>query len=246
MPLELRFESAPDGGYVGVTAASPVHPGPIATMNAGSSNLPIYFQVGGSGVNGAFQAALGPAETRRVNAELTRRYEARFGEGSRQRHAHARRSDVLTTLYVPLSPGEGEVDVSVRGMLYAVGPVLGRGGLAGQRAAYRSIYADAMAAVCVANRDEGAGIEAIRLVLVSTGIYAQGLPPEARSALSADAATLALEGLADGTRAFDAAHQPGTLLVNCGGDKELLAFACAALRLDLPLRLDPEAPLRAP
>jgi hypothetical protein len=59
MKFGILFESKNSNDCVGVMEESSLIRGPIASQNAGSTNQTIYYQVGGSGVNGFFATALG-------------------------------------------------------------------------------------------------------------------------------------------------------------------------------------------
>ena len=77
---------------------------------------------------------------------------------------------------------------------------------------YRQIYVDAFSAVASANKNAGAGkqIDAIRLTMLSTGIYA-GTDP---LAIAREAAGLILDAVEAAAQLTDAASLPLTMLIN--------------------------------
>jgi hypothetical protein len=77
--IRFFFESNEQGRYVDVLADSPCISGAVVSQNTGSTNSGIYNQVGGVGLNGAFERALGPQQVARVNKELQISHDAMFG-----------------------------------------------------------------------------------------------------------------------------------------------------------------------
>jgi hypothetical protein len=54
LEIAFRFESTEERRYVGVLENSGLVSGTVVTQNAGSTNVGIYYQVGGGGLNGVF------------------------------------------------------------------------------------------------------------------------------------------------------------------------------------------------
>ncbi|MCA9539525.1 MAG: hypothetical protein KC620_11595 [Myxococcales bacterium] len=226
--LQFRFESAPEGGYQGIFKASRLVDGAIAVQNAGSSNPGLYYQVGGSGLNGLFARGLDSARAlASVNAALVKAYDARFGVGAWRRDAAKPPAEArLTSLQVSLPRSPEAIDPEVSAMMYSVGPVLGPAGLT-DPATYAAIYADAFAEIARSHA-EGHAIAGLRITMLSTGIYAARVadPP----ALFAQAAACIVDGLLAATRAHPELAKV-IVLINTEAhpsSKERVAFARAA------------------
>jgi hypothetical protein len=241
MEIHVRFESN-NGGYVGVLSNSNIAAGNLVSQNAGSSTLGIYYQVGGAGLNGRFMAALGPEQTDRVNKALEAAYNAKF---------HPRTWSVdkgnnsanppLTSFLVPVdAAGCAQGQDQIVGMIYSVGPQLTKDGITDERQ-YRGIYIDAFAAVANANANAGGNrIAAVRIAMVSTGIYAEGVRNP--TALYDTSARCILDGIQEAAAPAVEAHLPPTVLVNSatkpdGTSNEIDSFTHAAK--DRGLRVDP-------
>ena len=247
---QLCFESDAKLHYMNVLADSPVATGLVATQNAGSSNPGLYYRVGGGGRNGDFEAGFGPALCQSINAALVTLYDQRFGQGSWEADKDSARQDRLTSFYVPVPrplplprPGPPVVPIGDRiaAMVYSVGPVID-GGVIADRDQYRGIYAAALDSVAAANRDAvpAQRIDALRLTMLSTGIYSQGLSAAQAAALARDAATLILEAIAVAASGPHAADMPAMILINTAKpvSKEIDAFTHAANERGLSVTAD--------
>ncbi len=212
--------------FVDVLADSAVWPGIFASQNAGSSNPSIYYQVGGSGVNGQFFDAIASSgELDSVNQRLIDAYDRQFGVGAYQQDSARQRRDRLTSLWIPLPSGKGKIGTKVAGMIYSVGPVLGVDGIT-DRLGYAKIYEDAILAI---QRAEPA-IECLRIVMLSCGVYARNVKDKAR--LFIDAAECILDGIQTGVHRTSPECSP-TILINHrigpdGASTERDAFLAAA------------------
>jgi hypothetical protein len=127
-------------------------------------------------VNGFFAAALGDGEKSesetRANDALRVAYDAKFGDGAWQRDQKAA-NPPLTSFFVPVDAARcAHAGDQIVGMVYSVGPKLRSAGITDEHE-YRSIYTDAFAAVVNANAG-GNQIAAVRITMVSTGLYAGG------------------------------------------------------------------------
>ena len=101
-------------------ANSSLIPGAVVSQNAGSTNPGIYYQVGGGGLNGIFERALGPQQVVSVNNQLQIAYDAKLGEGRWAKDSKEPPSHLpLTSLLVPVEAGNNCI-----GMMYSVGPML--------------------------------------------------------------------------------------------------------------------------
>jgi hypothetical protein len=240
MPFNVQLESDSKSHYVNVLADSVLVKGPVATQNAGSSNRGIYYQVGGGGRNGDFADGFGPRLCDLMNQALVSAYDERFGAGSWQADNAAARGDRLTSFYVPIprplpvprpAPPIPPVGDRIAGMVYSVGPIIHQG-VIGDRDQYRQIYVDALDSVAAANRAAASNgrIEALRITMLSTGIYSAGLPAAQATALARDAATLILDALAAAAAGPAVADLPATILINTATpvSKEIDAFTYAA------------------
>ncbi len=237
MLVKIRFESH-DRDYVAVLSDTHVATtGKLASQDAGSSNPGIYYQVGGGGVNGLFADALGASETKIVNTALVAAYDAKYGAGSWPRDSGGGANSPLTSFFVPVDPANStKVGSRVAGIVYSVGPVLGRQGIT-DKAQYRSIYTDGFTAVADANA-AGAGVTAVRITMLSTGIYAQHV--DDRTLLFDTSAALILDAVDAAAAASAAADFPDTVLVNAridanGKGKEVDAFTNAARARGVPV-----------
>lgn len=151
-------------------ANSSLIPGAVVSQNAGSTNPGIYYQVGGGGLNGIFERALGPQQVVSVNNQLQIAYDAKFGEGRWAKDSKEPPSHLpLTSLHVPVEAGNNCI-----GMMYSVGPMLTRHGLTApsEKSRYTQIYADAINEI--ANTDSN--INAFRITMLSSGIYRGDAP----------------------------------------------------------------------
>jgi hypothetical protein len=236
MKIDIRFESDHDNphkdrNYVGVLADSALTSGLIASQNAGSTLHGIYYKVGGGGANGLFEAALGSLVTA-VNRSLATAYDERYGNGAWDADAKQARTDRLTSFYIPIPrprPADATVGERVAGMLYSVGPQLQ--GKIVDRDAYRSLYLDALDKVAAVNRGATERIAALRITMLSTGIFGGTSDPAEMTALARDAAALILDALEAAMKGPHAADLPGTILVNAPenkASKERDAFSNAA------------------
>ena len=226
--MRFRFESNSSGNYVGILSDSTVVNGNLVSQNAGSSNIGIYYQVGGGGLNHVFDSALNKAgQLSQVNASLKTKYDVKYGDGAYQADAMSGRVDRLTSLLINLRPGASGIGGRAVGMIYSVGPVLGAAGIT-NRAQYAQIYTDAIAQIAAANANENASIEGMRITMLSTGIYAQSVDDPQQ--LISDSAQLIVEGVANGVAA-NPSHGPITILINASsdhGNKEHTAFAAVS------------------
>lgn len=236
--IRFRFESSETGRYVPTLGNSKIVSGAIATQNAGSSNVGIYYQVGGGGINGLFAAALTAAgQLEAVNAALVHAYDARFGPGAwaRDRDAPPGSSPPLTSLLIPLTPGVGPVGSAVTGMMYSVGPILGAQGIT-DAAAYAVIYTDAMAEIS-RSRAAGHSLTGLRIAMLSTGIYASRVDDPA--ALFADSAACIINGIVSAATK-DPSLSNVTILINTDDHpdtppaKERDGFNTAAEQFGIP------------
>jgi hypothetical protein len=236
-PIRFRFESSATRGYVPILGDSALVQGPIASQDAGSSNVGIYYQVGGGGLNYRFEQALQAAgQLDAANAALVQAYDARFGPGAWARDAPSGggASPPLTSFLIPLTPGAGPVGARVTGLMYSVGPVLGTQGIT-DPAAYAAIYADAMAEVG-RYRAAGHALAGLRITMLSTGIYATTVHDP--KALFVTAAASIIDGIAGAVKA-DASLADLTILINTDdtatAPKERYGFDTAATHLGLAL-----------
>src|SRR3954452_8028339 len=105
--FDVLFETTPKDKWVGVLDDSALITGPIASQNAGSINVGMYYRVTGAGMNGLFAAPLrASGQLDDVNAMLRRGYDACYGSGAwkQDSNGHPPRADRLTTLFVELDP----------------------------------------------------------------------------------------------------------------------------------------------
>ena len=221
--INFIFESTAQGSYVDVLACSAKLEGCISTQNAGSSNAGIYYQVGGGGLNGIFTAALSNAGVLSdVNHELINCYNARYGEGSYDDDKDSASQERLTTLLVGLPRGSG-IGSKVIAMSYSVGPKLSAEGIT-NRDQYAGIYRDAVAQCAGWNKTRDSKIDALRITMLSTGIYARNVDNPTK--LMHDSAELIIKGVHDAVMQ-DLENAPNTILINSRythGDKERSAF----------------------
>lgn len=236
MEIHVRFESN-GGSYVPVLSNSTVAKGDLVSQNAGSSNGDIYYKVGGGGLNGFFRDALGTDQTKAVNDALEAAYEAKFGAGAWKRDQTRRAADPpLTSFLVPVDAAScAKAGNQIVGMIYSVGPKLTSVGITDEKQ-YRGIYTDAFAAAVNANA-HGKRIAAVRITMVSTGLYASGGD---QTALYDTSARLILDGIQEAASAAAEAHFPGTVLVNNeaksdGANKEVDSFTHAAKARGVPV-----------
>jgi len=235
MEFNLLFESSPKRGYVGVLADSALVKGLIASQDAGSSNGDIYYQIGGGGLNGFFASALGPM-CAGVNRALVDAYDAHFGAGAWKADSEVGRRDRLTSFYIPLAgprPALAQVGERVAGLVYSVGPVLHK--VIVDRDGFRAVYVDALNAVAAANRNasDDQRIDALRITLLSTGIYGNTETDEEAALLARDVASVVLEALVAAGTQPQAQDLPTTILINTNyagpnESKEVDAFSHAA------------------
>ena len=235
--INFIFESTAQGNYVDVLACSGELGGNLSTQNAGSSNPGIYYQVGGGGLNGIFDAALSNAGILSdVNDDLIRSYDGKYGAGSFDSDKNSSRQDRLTTLQVELPRGSG-IGSKVIAMSYSVGPILGAGGIV-DRDQYAGIYTDAINQCTAWNKTHTEKIDGLRITMLSTGIYARSVDDPTK--LMRDSAELIIKGVIKGVQQ-DKANAPGTILVNSRhshGDKERIAFK--SLYQDIQLGISPQ------
>lgn len=235
--VRFRFETSGTGGYVPILGNSDLVPGPIASQDAGSSNVGIYYQVGGGTLNGRFAQALQAAgQLDAVNAALVTAYDARFGAGAWKRDSQTGggASPPLTSFLIPLAPGQGPVGSSVTGLMYSVGPVLGPQGIT-DRASYAALYADAMAEVG-RHRAAGHTLAGLRITMLSTGVYAMSVHDP--NALFVTSAACIIDGLVGAVKQ-DPSLADMTILINAYDHphtpppKERYGFGAAATDLGL-------------
>lgn len=171
--IKFYFESNHQHGYVGVIDPSPVLNGAVVSQNAGSTNPGIYYQVGGLGLNGAFDKALN-TQVPTVNALLVTDYNnLGIGSGSWQNDAATPPDPLpLTSLLVPVNTNDTNTN-KTSAMMYSVGPQLSASGLlAADLKIYTQIYVDAMTRI-VQSQHTFAGF---RITMLSSGIYRGGAP----------------------------------------------------------------------
>jgi len=230
MKIQILFETTSDDDYVGVLQNSDLVQGQIVSQDAGSDDSGMYYQVDGGGVNGLFKKALGTQLCATVNTALKAAYDNRFGANSWTQDNSAGRRDRLTSFYVPLPANAHtighHVGDEVAGIVYSVGPRV-PGPKVADHDEYRQIYLDAFAEVTAANQN--GKIEAMRLCVLSTGVY--GPPnPKDKPPMARDAAGVILEALVAAANLPSSAQLPGTMLVNCSNSSgyERDAFTHAA------------------
>jgi len=233
MKINVLFETTSNGDYVRVLENSSLVKGQIVSQDAGSDDSGMYYQVDGGGVNGLFKTALGIQLCATVHAALKAAYDNRFGANSWTQDDSAGRRDRLTSFYIPLPANAHtighNVGDEVAGIVYSVGPRVG-GPIVADHDQYRQIYLDAFAEVTAANQN--AKIEAMRLCVLSTGIY--GPPnPKDKQPMARDAASVILEALVEAANLASAAQLPATMLVNCsstqGYERDAFTHAATAL-----------------
>jgi hypothetical protein len=231
MQFNILFETSSTNDYVGVLQNSSLVQGKIVSQDAGSDDAGLYYQVAGEGVNGLFKKALAPKLCATVNADLKVAYDNRFGANAWTQDSGGR-LDRLTSFYVPLPPNAHSIGLhvgnEVAGLVYSVGPRVG-GPVITDHKQYAQIYLDAFAEVIAANGN--GAIEAIRLCVLSTGIY--GPPnPKDKQPMARDAAGVILDALVAGTKLPGAAQLPSTMLVNCsstmGYERDAFTYAATA------------------
>ncbi|MGQ0792819.1 MAG: hypothetical protein ACT4NX_01900 [Deltaproteobacteria bacterium] len=172
--MTFLFETSPSGGWMPIADNSKLVEGNIATQNAGSINSDIYYQVGGGGLNGILADAL-TGQLDEVNSVLKKSYDNIYGAGEWTKDSAHPRSDRLTSILVELVPGKGDIASKVSGMMYSVGPILGKQGITDEPQ-YREIYADALFALAAWNEESDTAkgdfpIGALRITMLSCGIY---------------------------------------------------------------------------
>lgn len=226
--LKFYFESAANKGYVGVFANSKLIDGNIATQNAGSTNFGIYYQVGGGGLNGIFaQALTSSGQLKRVNQQLIERYNEKYGDGTYERDSSKGVQNKLTSFLVPLThDNTSGIGANVVGMMYSVGPVLGRDGIT-DRSQYSQIYADAVTEVMNSNKLSDNPIVGLRITMLSTGIYASSV--DNVDDLFRDSAELIIRGIVEAYKNLGVGF-PLDILINTNHDqtnKEVNGFTSA-------------------
>lgn len=244
MQINILFETSSSGDYVGVLKNSDLVNGKIASQDAGSSNIGIYYQVGGGGVNGLFADALNGAKHVNagplcisVNAALHDAYDNQFGNGAWSQDSSSGRGDRLTSFYIPLPANahttSHTVGDQIAGIVYSVGPQV-PGPKVSDPDQYRQIYLDAFAGVAAANQN--GSIEAIRLCVLSTGIYGPPDPAD-KQPMVRDAARIILEALTASAKLPSAAQLPTTMLINCssksGYERDAFTHAAGALGISV-------------
>ncbi|MFN9630337.1 MAG: hypothetical protein ACK59A_08930 [Cyanobacteriota bacterium] len=220
--IQFLFESR-NGDYVEVTAGSQLVSGPIVSQNAGSSSTGIYYQVGGGGLNGLFARALGTTQLDTVNGQLRTAYDGTFGAGRWQKDSMNLPSpSPLSSFLVPIQVGTDGV-----GMMYSVGPDLRWTSLSlpSVASAYAQVYADAIDQLATSNLKVGA----LRITMLSTGIYAGSTPV---ADLAKDAAACILNGMVTALKARPADLENLVILINTQStteaSKEFTGFRQAA------------------
>lgn len=210
--VAFRFETSSSGGYVPILGDSHVVSGDIASQNAGSSNAGIYYQVGGGGLNGRFDSALtASGDLANANAALVTAYDASgLGSGSWSAdNSNPPDPPPLTSFLIPVTSGAGPIGSHVVGMMYSVGPVLGKAGIT-DPAQYAQIYTDAMHRV-KSYRDAGHSLDGLRITMLSTGIYAGRVTD--RKKLFVDSAEAIIQGVMNAVSA-DPSLADLTILIN--------------------------------
>ena len=225
MKLQFLFETTKNHDYVSVLADSALVQGDIASLDAGSINPGIYYQIGGGGVNGLFARALGATLAASVNTSLQAAYDARFGAGAWQKAQDpSAPPPLLTSFFIPLPANASStghsVGKSVAGIVYSVGPMLPTLKSLDPKQ-YEQIYVDALAGVAehnaaVAKGGNGSPVVALRLVMVSTGIYGPQ-PPDGKEAEAVRCAVagLILDAVCAVAKTAAAKDLPTTMLINC-------------------------------
>jgi hypothetical protein len=240
MDIRFRFESA-QGTWVPVLSNSTIAAGNLVSQNAGSSLSGLYYQVGGGYQNGIFATAIGntPAtgcQLDQANTALEAAYDHKFGAGAFDRDSKSVPADPpLTSFYIPIDAAKCfNAGTQLVGMLYSVGPQLTSAEITDEPQ-YRRIYTDGFTAIVNANAG-GAQIKAVRISMVSTGVFAGNPTPAQRTALLHASARLILDGIVEAAVAAAEANFPGTVLVNVKGsaDAAVDAFTHAANCRDLP------------
>jgi hypothetical protein len=219
--IQFLFESSENDKYVDVLADSELVSGSIVSQNAGSSDRGIYYQVGGGGLNGEFETALG-GQVANVNAELRKAYDAEFGAGLYDKHSSdplslpPLDSPPLGSVLVPVSPGP-QVGTRVIGMVYSVGPKLDPSG-AGLTAeiipAYTRIYLDAMTRIALSPTK----VDGFRITMLSSGIYRGNAPIPKFAEAAADCIITAVR---TGIKAHPAALKGLAILINTNRTAEI-------------------------
>jgi hypothetical protein len=176
--VRFLYDSDPTGQYVNVVANSTVMPtGLIATQNAGSAKVGLYYQIGGLGLNLQFANQLVLAgQLDHINTNvLPNAYDAAYGAAGQWATDHAAkptRQDRLTSVLIALQDGDPIGD-RVVAMIYSAAPELGATLLsnATDAAQYTAIYMDALARIADWNTNHPkATIEGFRITMLSTGI----------------------------------------------------------------------------
>ncbi len=231
MQFNILFETSSSNDYVGVLQNSSLVQGKIVSQDAGSDDSGLYYQVAGEGVNGLFKKALAPKLCGIVNADLKVAYDNKFGTNAWTQDSGGR-LDRLTSFYIALPANAHSIGFhvgdEVAGIVYSVGPRVG-GPVVADHKEYAQIYLDAFAEVIAANGNSA--IQAIRLCVLSTGVY--GPPnPKDKPAMARDAAGVILDALVAGAKLPGAAQLPSTMLVNCsstmGYERDAFTYAATA------------------
>ena len=238
-PKTARFlyQTGAKGDYFDVTADPTVAGGGgsglVATQNAGSAKSGIYYQLGGTGVNGVFTDRFTKAGLlATVQSDLGVAYDKHYGTGTFAADAKddpttkAPRQDRLTSLLIPYNPAP-PIDGNVIAMVYSAAPLLGPGGIT-DKAAYKQIYTDALDAIATWNADPfGTPFEFLRITMLSTGTNAGSA---AGATLFETSAAMIVEAVNDALKAHTNLASL-IVLVNSNsatGDNERKAFDKAA------------------
>ncbi|MEM1056182.1 MAG: hypothetical protein AAGI52_11695 [Bacteroidota bacterium] len=241
--IAIRYETSVSSGYRPVLSNSDVVSGPIASQNAGSTNLGIYYQVGGGGVNGLFHDALCGSKPGdlcphqacldTVNADLVTAYDATYGAGAWKKDSASPPDPLpLTSFLVPIPSGcSSRVGANAVAMMYSVGPDMSSETSFSNPTGYTQIYADAMAQTA-AFLAAGHALDGLRLTMLSTGIYKPRVADKA--AFYAEVAGCILDAVVAGAKAAPALAGV-TVLINTNGPggKEQTAFDTAATKRGL-------------
>ena len=231
--LRVLYETGLNNSWVNVLSDSPVLKQPLVTQNAGSSDIGLFYQLGGGTLNSEFSTQLTKAHQQaKVNKDLIAAYNKHYPtpKNSYQSDSKNGRSDRLTSLFIPLDNSAFKHGQNVWAMMYSVGPKLGTTGITDEPG-YQKIYEDAFTAIADFNKGPNK-LAAFRVTLLSTMAYAgsSGGP-----ALDAQAARLVLQA-GKKIAAIRPEIKDLTLLVNSNekaGGSARVAFSTAAVNLKL-------------
>ena len=209
--------------WIPVFDDSTVSAGTLVTQDAGSTDVGMYYEVDGGGVNGEFKKALvASGGLKDANDAIATAYKGKYGAGEYDKDSKSpTRQDRLTSFLIPVNP-ISPVGSTVLAMIYSAGPKLT--GPITDTAGYKQIYADALAAIATWSVANTTQVDNFRVTLLSTGIY--GGP-----AVMAQAAGLVIEAVIEALSAPQSPLSTLTILVNSNesaGGLERIAFTTAA------------------